>query len=80
MTPPSHIDASNRWDRSTSPEQELAKLRAENRELRMQLNLRDLALDATQSFFVITRIEAAERHIVAYCNRSVAERFNTKTR
>jgi PAS domain S-box-containing protein len=73
MAPASHIDISNPWDRSNSPEQELARLRAENLELRKQLELRDLALDATQSFFVITRIEGADRHIVVYCNRSVAE-------
>jgi PAS domain S-box-containing protein len=54
-------------------ERELDRLRAENRALREQLNLRDLALDATQSFFVITRIEDGARHIVAYCNKVVAD-------
>jgi PAS domain S-box-containing protein len=60
-------------DDSPSEERERERLRIENSWLREQLTLRDLALDATQSFFVITRIEGGDQHIVAYCNRSVIE-------
>jgi PAS domain S-box-containing protein len=55
--------------------QELRRLRAENAVLREQLALRNHALDATQSFFVITEIIDAERHEIAYCNKRVADRY-----
>jgi two-component system, NtrC family, sensor kinase len=47
-------------------------LRAENNALRAELALRDLALDATPSFFLITR-EQSPAPIIVYCNRVVAE-------
>jgi PAS domain S-box-containing protein len=61
------------WDRLSRLERELEKLKAENRELREQLTLRDLALDATQSFFLITRLEGIDQHIIVYCNKVVAD-------
>ena len=51
---------------------EVAVLRAENAALREQLTLRDQALDATSTFFVITEHVAPEP-IILYCNRVVAE-------
>jgi PAS domain S-box-containing protein len=65
-------------ERLSPAERELERLRAENRELREQLSLRDLALDATPSFFVITRIEDTDKHIVAYCNKIVAEQHGVR--
>jgi PAS domain S-box-containing protein len=53
-------------------ESELIGLRAENENLRAQLALRDHALDATPSFFVITRLEDPTP-VIVYCNRVVAE-------
>ena len=47
-------------------------LRAENESLRAQLALRDHALDATPSFFVITRQEDPAP-IIVYCNKIVAD-------
>jgi two-component system, NtrC family, sensor kinase len=47
-------------------------VQAENDALRAQLALRDLALDATPSFFLITRQESPAP-IIVYCNRVVAE-------
>jgi PAS domain S-box-containing protein len=61
------------WERISRLEREIARLETDNRHLREQLTLRDLALDATQSFFVITRLEGIDQHIIAYCNRVVAE-------
>lgn len=55
--------------------QELQRLRAENAVLREQLALRNHALDATQSFFVITEVIDAEQHEIAYCNKRVADRY-----
>jgi PAS domain S-box-containing protein len=49
-----------------------AALRADNETLRAQLALRDHALDATPSFFVITRQEQPAP-IIVYCNKIVAE-------
>jgi PAS domain S-box-containing protein len=60
-------------DRLSRLERELERLAAENRELREQLTLRDLALDATQSFFVISRLEGIDQHVIAYCNKMVAD-------
>jgi PAS domain S-box-containing protein len=60
-------------ERLSRLERELVALRAANRKLREQLTLRDLALDATQSFFVITRLEGVDEHIIAYCNKVVAD-------
>jgi PAS domain S-box-containing protein len=53
-------------------ESELIALRAENEILRAQLALRDHALDATASFFVITRLEDPAP-VIVYCNKVVAE-------
>src|SRR5580700_6976857 len=47
-------------------------LRADNEILRAQLALRDHALDATPTFFVITRQESPAP-IIVYCNKVVAE-------
>jgi PAS domain S-box-containing protein len=47
-------------------------LRAENAMLRAQLALRDHALDATSTFFVITEYRVPEP-IIVYCNRAVAD-------
>jgi PAS domain S-box-containing protein len=41
-------------------------------DLREQLALRDQALDATPTFFVITKIGSAEP-VIVYCNKAVAE-------
>ncbi len=46
-------------------------LRAENAMLRAQLALRDHALDATSTFFVITEYRVPEP-IIVYCNQAVA--------
>jgi PAS domain S-box-containing protein len=51
---------------------ETAVLRAENAALREQLTLRDQALDATSTFFVITEHVAPEP-IIVYCNKRVAD-------
>src|ERR1700678_2770945 len=51
---------------------EVAVLRAENAALREQLTLRDQALDATSTFFVITEHVEPEP-IIVYCNRVVAD-------
>ena len=53
-------------------ESEAADLRAENAMLREQLALRDHALDATSTFFVITQFMAPEPLII-YCNKAAAE-------
>jgi two-component system NtrC family sensor kinase len=53
--------------------EELECLRAANAALREQLALRNHALDATQSFFVITELVGGERHRIAFCNQQVAE-------
>ena len=53
-------------------ESEALALRADNAALRAQLALRDHALDATPTFFVITRQESPAP-IIVYCNRVVAE-------
>jgi two-component system NtrC family sensor kinase len=51
---------------------EVANLRGENSVLREQLSLRDQALDATTTFFVITK-QAVPEPIIAYCNKVVAD-------
>jgi PAS domain S-box-containing protein len=56
----SHLDA------------ETTRLRAENDTLRGQLSLRDDALDATPSFFIICKLQLPES-IVVYCNKAVAD-------
>ena len=53
-------------------ESENAHLRTANDTLREQMALRDLALDATSTFFVITEIQTPEPLIV-YCNKAVAD-------
>lgn len=51
---------------------EIAGLRAQNEALREQLTLRDQALDATPTFFVITE-QSAPEPIIVYCNKRVAD-------
>jgi PAS domain S-box-containing protein len=53
-------------------EAEAAALRADNAALREQLALRDHALDATSTLFVITEYTVPEPLIV-YCNKAVAD-------
>ncbi len=52
--------------------EQLQALRMENASLREQLTLRDQALDATSTFFVITR-QAAPEPVIVYCNKVVAD-------
>jgi PAS domain S-box-containing protein len=52
-------------------------LGAENAMLRAQLALRDHALDATSTFFVIAEYRVPEP-IIVYCNRAVAEQHGFK--
>jgi PAS domain S-box-containing protein len=69
------IDALPREDqarRFAELESAAAALRADNEVLRAQLALRDHALDATPSFFVIT-LQADPVPIIVYCNRIVAD-------
>jgi PAS domain S-box-containing protein len=61
--------AAERWTRLES---EAAGLRADNAVLREQLTLRDQALDATPTFFVIAEQKAPEP-IIVYCNKVVAD-------
>jgi len=63
------FDAAQRLSRI---EAEMAVLRADNAQLREQLALRDHALDATTSFFVVTE-RGESQTTIAYCNKSVAE-------
>ncbi len=58
--------------RSSECEAEALQLRGEIAALRAQLALRDHALDATSSFFVIAKL-AAPAPIIIYCNKVVAE-------
>ena len=53
-------------------ESEAATLRADNAALREQLALRDHALDATSTLFLITQFTVPEPLIV-YCNKAVAD-------
>jgi PAS domain S-box-containing protein len=53
-------------------EAELSSLRGDNAALREQLALRDQALDATPTFFVISK-QAAPESIIVYCNKVVAD-------
>jgi two-component system, NtrC family, sensor kinase len=53
-------------------EAETSHLRGENLALRAQLALRDDALDATPSFFVIAKLESPAP-IIVYCNQVVAD-------
>lgn len=55
-----------------STEAELRELRAQNTSLGRQLALRDHALDATTTFFVICEL-AEPDWIIVYCNKVVAE-------
>jgi len=52
--------------------EEVASLRAQNQTLHEQLTLRDQALDATPTFFLITE-PAVPEPIIVYCNKIVAE-------
>jgi PAS domain S-box-containing protein len=62
-------------DPRTDESQELQRLRDENAVLREQLALRNHALDATQSFFVISELTSSEQHRIVYCNKRVADRY-----
>jgi PAS domain S-box-containing protein len=53
-------------------EQKAASLHADNAALREQLELRDQALDATPTLFVISTLSGPESTIV-YCNKAVAD-------
>jgi two-component system NtrC family sensor kinase len=53
-------------------ESQAASLRADNAALREQLTLRDQALDATPTFFVIAK-QMAPEPIIVYCNKVVAD-------
>jgi PAS domain S-box-containing protein len=53
-------------------EAELSSLRSDNAALREQLELRDQALDATPTFFVISK-QTAPESIIVYCNKVVAD-------
>jgi PAS domain S-box-containing protein len=57
---------------TTRMEAEIASLQAENEALRGMLELRDRAMDATPSFFVVARIVQPEP-LVVYCNQAVAD-------
>jgi PAS domain S-box-containing protein len=57
---------------TTRMEAEIGSLQAENEALRGMLELRDRAMDAPSSFFVIAKIEQPEP-VVVYCNQSVAD-------
>jgi PAS domain S-box-containing protein len=65
-------------------ETEVAALRAQNATFHEQLSLRDHALDATQSLFAIIQIIQSdqvaepERHVIAYCNKAVADQFELR--
>jgi PAS domain S-box-containing protein len=56
---------------------EVANLRGENAVLREQLSLRDQALDATPTFFVISK-QAAPESIIVYCNKVVADEHGVR--
>src|SRR5277367_6816237 len=56
---------------------ELAALRADNIALREQLTLRDQALDATPTFFVIAKRTVPEPTVV-YCNKVVADEHGSQ--
>ncbi len=66
------VDSSSTAHRISRLESEAAALRADNATLREQLALRDHALDATSTLFVITEYNAPEPLIV-YCNQVVAD-------
>jgi PAS domain S-box-containing protein len=53
-------------------ESQAASLRADNAALRKQLTLRDQALDATPTFFVIAE-QTTPEPIIVYCNKVVAD-------
>jgi PAS domain S-box-containing protein len=59
-------------ERLSALEAEITRLRADNTAIREQLALRDHALDATPSFFIITEQTSGEP-IIVYCNKVVAE-------
>ena len=61
-------------DQGADASRELQTLAADNNALREQLALRNHALDATHSFFVITELDG-ERHRIAYCNKIVADQI-----
>src|SRR5580693_229437 len=69
---PSTIEHPSAIEHPSPIESENADLRAENSALREQLALRDHALDATSTFFVITEFKLPEP-IIVYCNKAVAD-------
>jgi PAS domain S-box-containing protein len=58
-------------------ELEAASLRVANAALREQLTLRDQALDATPTFFVIAR-QMAPEPVIVYCNQVVADEHGVR--
>ena len=62
--------------RLSEVEAEASHLRGENLTLRAQLALRDHALDATPSFFVIAKLETPAP-IIVYCNKIVADQHGS---
>jgi two-component system, NtrC family, sensor kinase len=59
-------------DLTTRMDADIESLQVENEALRSMLELRDRAMDATPSFFVITEIVQPEA-LVVYCNQAVAD-------
>jgi len=66
------VESASTARRALKLESEAAVLRSDNATLREQLALRDHALDATSTFFVIAQFTAPEPLIV-YCNKVVAD-------
>lgn len=67
-----HRPEAQRIDATACDADEAHALRAESAALRAQLTLRDLALDATPTFFVIAKRESPAP-VIVYCNKSVAQ-------
>jgi len=71
--PPSACERDPIAVRLAALEAEVDALRKANTSLQEQLSLRDLALDATPSFFIIFSIESGGEPTMAYCNQAVAQ-------
>ena len=67
---PDELDSASK--RLSALEADMQGLRAANIALKEQLALRDHALDATSTFFVITR-QVAPEPVILYCNQAMAE-------
>jgi PAS domain S-box-containing protein len=67
------MSAGQRADKMTTNPLEVApRLASENAALREQLALRDHALDAASTFFVMTELRVPEP-VIVYCNKAVAD-------